>query len=94
MYELLSEIRRCTRLLVLSVIDSGGWIWIQLALPPRFTSATLRYNKSAPLKPGSLLLSLNGAHIKVHGTSREEQASHIGALLDDHREKSGDIPSD
>jgi hypothetical protein len=94
MYELLSEIRRCTRLLVLSVINSGGWLWVQLALPPRYTSATLRWNKTAPFKPGGLVLSLNGADIEVRGTSLEEQANHIGSLLGDRQEKAGGIPSD
>lgn len=81
MYNLLEELRRRTPLYIISVIDSGDWVWIRIGLPRLPASTTLRFRKTNALKPYNLLLDVEGEEVPVQGASAEEQAEQVWALL-------------
>lgn len=83
MYNLLATLRRNTPLYLISVINSGDWVWVQLGFP-RFQSSsiTLRFRKNGDLKPHHLLLEVDDEEIAIQGTSAAEQAAQIWARLE------------
>lgn len=71
LYNLLTVIRRDAPLYLISVINSGDWVWVQLD-SPRFQghSTTLRFRKNDNFKPHSLLLEVNDEEVSHSGNIR------------------------
>lgn len=86
MYQLLAALQHKTPLYLISVIDSGDWVWVQLGFPRIPGSAGLRFRKADALTPYSLLLQVDGKEIPIEGASAVEQAEQIWAELEQQQD--------